>query len=346
MAHSDGADWPVRRRGCYSSPMILRSTALLSLLLAALPTPTYAPPRRAFTFTYTASIPSVPKGTQRVAVWIPYPVSDPHQKISHVKLAGPGRATIEKDRRSGNTFASFVVEAPRPGPIDLSLTFAVVREEYVARAFAKADHRPVSPLDPTLAPFLQPDRLVPLDARVRALSAEVTQGQTTDLARAHAIFDYVVSTMKYDKSGEGWGRGDIAWACDAKRGNCTDFHALFIGLARAAGIPARFSIGFPLPADKSEGEVAGYHCWAEFWLSGYGWVPVDASEAAKHPEKKEYFFGAHDENRVQLSTGRDLVLVPPQQGEPLNFFVYPYVEIDGKPWKDLTKSFSFKDKEG
>ncbi len=324
--------------------MSLRFMSPLALVLAALPADTPAPARRAFTFSYTATLPAIPEGARNVAIWIPYPADDAHQRISNVKLVGPGRPKIAKDPATGNRYASFAVDAHRSGPLEVSLTFDVVRTEYVARAFAKADNLPVRKDDPELARFLQPDRLVPLDARVRQLSQEVTAGKPNDLAKAHAIYDYVVSTMKYDKSGEGWGRGDIAWACDAKRGNCTDFHALFIGLTRAAGIPARFSIGFPLPGDKKEGEVAGYHCWAEFWLSGYGWVPVDASEAAKHPEKKEYFFGAHDENRVQLTTGRDLRLQPPQQGDPLNFFVYPYVEIDGKPWKDVSKSFSFRDK--
>ena len=149
--------------------------------------------------------------------------------------------------------------------------------------------------------------------------------------------------MKYDKSGTGWGNGDIFWACDAKRGNCTDFHALLIGLCRAEGIPARFSIGFPIPAVRGEGEIGGYHCWAEFYLNGYGWIPVDASEACKNPDKREYFFGAHYENRVQLTQGRDLRLEPPQAGEPLNFFVYPYVEIDGKPFKDVKKRFAYRD---
>jgi len=149
--------------------------------------------------------------------------------------------------------------------------------------------------------------------------------------------------MSYDKSGQGWGRGDIYWACDIKRGNCTDFHALFTGLNRAVGIPARFSIGFPIPPDRGEGEIGGYHCWASFWLPGYGWVPVDASEAKKHPDKREYFFGAHDENRVEFSRGRDIVLSPKQDGEPLNYFVYPYVEVDGKPWTKVEHTFHYKD---
>ena len=71
--------------------------------------------------------------------------------------------------------------------------------------------------------------------------------------------------MRYDKTSSGWGRGDAVWACDAKRGNCTDFHSPFIGMLRVDGIPAGFDIGFPLPENKDKGDIAGYHCWAEFY---------------------------------------------------------------------------------
>jgi hypothetical protein len=98
----------------------------------------------------------------------------------------------------------------------------------------------------------------------------------------------------------------VLYACDAKKGNCTDFHSLFIAMARSQGIPARFEIGFPLPADKQSSEIAGYHCWSDFYVDGKGWIPVDISEAWKHQEKRDYFFGAHDVNRVQFNTGRDL----------------------------------------
>ncbi len=172
---------------------------------------------------------------------------------------------------------------------------------------------------------------------------DVTKDADTKGAKARAIFDYVVNTMTYAKSGTGWGNGDIYWACDARTGNCTDFHALFIGLTRAVGIPATFEIGFPLPADRTSGQIEGYHCWAQFYLEGVGWVPVDTSEANKHPEQREYFFGAHDAHRVLFSRGRDITLQPPQQGPPLNYFIYPYVEIDGAPFADVDLRFRFRD---
>lgn len=186
---------------------------------------------------------------------------------------------------------------------------------------------------------------MPLDDSIRIWALRVTAqaGATTDLDKARAIYNHVVSTVKYDKSGQGWGRGDIYYACDARRGNCTDFHALFIGYCRALGIPARFSIGFPLPAERGQGEVKGYHCWAEFYTKQTGWVPIDASEAAKNPDKREYFFGHHDENRVELTRGRDLTLTPRQQAEPLNYFVYPYAEADGQPFTSLSNQFRYRD---
>ena len=175
------------------------------------------------------------------------------------------------------------------------------------------------------------------------MALEVTRGKTSDLDKARAVYDYAADNLKYDKSGTGWGRGDIYYACDIKRGNCTDFHAVFTGFTRAVGIPARFEIGFPLPPDRREGEIAGYHCWAEFYLQGYGWVPLDASEGGKNPDRRSYFFGAHDEHRVLFTIGRDIRLSPAQKGEPLNFFVYPYVEVDGRAFEKVQKKFYFRD---
>jgi len=89
----------------------------------------------------------------------------------------------------------------------------------------------------------------------RRASREGHSGQDSALDKARAIYDYVFTTMRYDKTGTGWGHGDVLYACDAKKGNCTDFHSLFIAMARSQGIPARFEIGFPLPPDKHSAEL-------------------------------------------------------------------------------------------
>ncbi len=304
-----------------------------------------SPVSRTFEVTYQASLENLPPGAGKVEIWIPYPKSDVAQQVDVEEVDSPYPTQVETDPTLGNEMIHLVVDHPDRKAFDVTQTFRVTRTEKIRKDFARAEPHH-GDLPPDVARWLRPDKLVPLDDRIRRLSAEVTQGATTDLERAQKIYDYVVATMSYDKSGTGWGHGDIYWACDMKRGNCTDFHALFTGLTRAAGIPARFEIGLPIPADRGAGEIGGYHCWAEFYLAGYGWVPVDASEAKKHLDKKDYFFGAHDENRVQLSIGRDLTLAPPQKDGPLNYFVYPYVEVDGKAWDGVGHSFTYHDLAG
>jgi transglutaminase-like putative cysteine protease len=190
---------------------------------------------------------------------------------------------------------------------------------------------------------LASDKLVPTTGIPAELARKVTAGRPLTREKARAIYDYVFDNMRYDKTGSGWGQGDVLYACNAKKGNCTDFHSLFIAMARSQGIPSRFEIGFPLPADKHSSEIAGYHCWADFFDPQLGWVPVDISEAWKHPVKKDYFFGAHDTERIQFTMGRDLRLNPPQAGEPLNYFVYPYVEVADQPYLNISDEFSFAD---
>jgi transglutaminase-like putative cysteine protease len=322
-----------------------RLSVSLSVLVAALAlgaapaTPEGTPKTRSFDFTYKARVTDLPAGAHKVDLWLPYPASDDLQEVT-VAVSSPVPYEVLKDRY-GSSVLHLSLADPKQSEVGVELTARVVRRESLHHDLPATPAKAARPAE--VERWMKPDRLVPLDDRIRALARQVTEGKKTDLEKARAIYDYVEKTMSYDKSGTGWGNGDIYWACDAKRGNCTDFHALFIGLNRAVGIPAKFEIGFPIPGDRGQGEIAGYHCWAEFYLDGYGWVPVDASEAWKHPEKKEYFFGALDENRVQLSIGRDLVLAPPQSGKPLNYFVYPYVEVDGKPFDKVTRTFAYKD---
>ena len=148
--------------------------------------------------------------------------------------------------------------------------------------------------------------------------------------RLRALYDVVYDYMTYSKEKAGWGRGDAAWACDSRSGNCSDFHSLFISLARSEGFPARFEIGFGLPVAKGKGEITGYHCWAKV-KTGDEWLPVDVSEPKKLAIDRNGYFGQLPPNRVMLSSGRDLTLAPKQAGPPLNFFIHPYIEVDGKP---------------
>jgi transglutaminase-like putative cysteine protease len=324
---------------------MLALAALAATSASAQTAPT--PRSRTFQLTSTATVPVPPAGTKTLDLWLPVPHADASQDVRDLKIESPAPYKIEKGAY-GNEMLHLRPATLPTAPLVVKLTAQITRREHlnlranastVATAKAKKEKA-----DPNMARWLAPDRLVPLDAKIKQQAEEVVAkaNAKTPLEKARAIYEHVVSTVTYDKTGQGWGRGDIYYACDARRGNCTDFHAIVIGYCRALGIPARFSIGLPLPVERGHGEIKGYHCWAEFFTTETGWVPVDASEAAKNPDKRKYFFGAHDENRVEFTRGRDLDLTPKQAGPPLNYFVYPYAEADGKPL-EVGRMYEFSD---
>jgi transglutaminase-like putative cysteine protease len=313
----------------------------LCVLLFVLSLAAFGQDSRHFTFNYSFTVNNLPAG-KKVRIWIPAAQSDAFQEVKVVSAEGD--LPLKKTRES--KFGDEIYFAETSNAIQPELHFdveyEVVRHERVTLN-PSAKVVAVSLSNKELHEDLQPDVLVPVSGLPADLAATVTKGKTDLLDKARAIYDYVFTTMKYDKTGTGWGHGDVLYACDAKKGNCTDFHSLFIAMARSQGIPARFEIGFPLPPDKHSAEIAGYHCWSDFYIDGRGWIPVDISEAWKHPEKRDYFFGSHDVNRVQFSMGRDLRLNPAQDGKPLNYFVYPYVEVDGQEYANVSLAFSFAD---
>jgi len=295
---------------------------------------------RHFAFRYAFTVKDVPVG-KKVRIWVPVPQGDPFQDVSTVSTKGDLFLSSTREPQYKNEMYYASTRSAAKQDLHFEVLYDVVRRERVALPASNLAN--TGPKGPNLKQDLKADALVPITGIPADLAMQATQGKTDPLDKAHAIYDYVFTTMKYDKTGTGWGRGDVLYACDAKKGNCTDFHSLFIAMARSQGIPARFEIGFPLPSDKHSGEIAGYHCWADFFIDGRGWIPVDISEAWKHPEKRDYFFGSHDVNRVQFSMGRDLRLRPPQDGKPLNYFVYPYVEVDGREYPNVSLEFSFAD---
>ncbi len=254
-------------------------------------------------------------------LWLPLPLEDQSQKVLSLKIEAPGPFLVTQEDEFGNRFLYLSLPAQE---IRVSYQAVLKRQEF-------AEKKALSSPSPR---FLLPDRLVPLDP-FRSLAQELAQGRKTPLAKLEAFYDYVVTHLRYDKSGKGWGRGDALFACQAKKGNCTDFHSLLMALARAEGIPVLFEIGLPVP--PGGGEIKGYHCWLKAYVEGKV-LGLDASEAAKHPEKKAYYFGHLDERRVLLTRGRDLLLSPPQHGERLNFLYQAYLEVDLKPASPLVKT--------
>lgn len=285
---------------------------------------------------------NLPKDISNLRVWITYPVSDDWQTTEDFKLAGPFKETLITDKEYGNKvlFLEPKQSVQDENASEIILSFRVKRKENNTSHDLEAPHR-------TLSHFLKPDRLVPVNGKIKNLAEEITQGKFGDLERARAIYDYIIDELTYAKDDpKVCGIGDSLLTLQHKKGICTDYHSLFISLVRSLGIPAKFEIGFRIPEEKSEGILNGYHCWAKFYLKGKGWIPVDISEADKHPEKRDYFFGHIDENRLHLTTGRDIKLKYARELESLNFFVYPYAELNGLQFNDMDIQISYKDLKG
>jgi Transglutaminase-like superfamily len=279
-----------------------------------------------FEFVYRVKLPLI---DGEAHLWMPLARTDAFQTVRVDEFSIPMKWEKMHDRDNGNDICVLNPRAEDSCKI-IELRYRVVRKEKTAYLANETN----------VERYLRPEKLVPLNQTFKTIAGQAIAGKANEMERAKALYDHVLGRMRYDKSGTGWGRGDAMFACDGRSGNCTDFHSYFIALARAVGIPARFAIGATIPADKSEGAIEGYHCWAEFFADGR-WVPVDISEAWKNPTLADYYFGHNPANRFELTKGRDLVVDPAPAGGPINFLVYPLLEIDGRAVKPET-SFSFR----
>ncbi|TVR41918.1 MAG: transglutaminase domain-containing protein [Cryomorphaceae bacterium] len=270
-----------------------------------------------FTFRYEVTL---PPGEGTASVWIPVPTSDEFQEVEplsvHVHVDDYQYTT---DTAFGNRIF-FAQVALGPEEQSIAMDYLVNRKE--KSAYSDPNHPPED--------YLGARPLLPVGGRFTGVLQDILRGREKDppLMQARAIYDHIIDTVRYRKAGE-YGTGDANHACDALSGNCTEFHSLFISLARTAGIPARFAIGAAIPSDRNEGGIDGYHCWAEFYADDKWW-PVDISEANKYSALATYYFGHHPANRIELSRGRNLQLVPPPASGRVPFFAYPLVEINGK----------------
>jgi len=278
-----------------------------------------------FEFFYRATLPEI-TGTARL--WLPLASTDPFQTVAVKAINAPEKPSVLEEREHGNRVL-FLEIGPQDSGKTIEIRYQVKRLEKAAYAAKTPDQ----------GEYLKPERLVPTNEDFRSIAEGVVQGKKGDLVRARALYDHVIDRMRYMKYGDGWGKGDAVYACNARTGNCTDFHSYFIALARAVGIPARFAIGAAIPSERNEGGVDGYHCWAEFFAEGKWW-PVDISEGNKYTNLATYYFGHHPANRLEFTRGRDLAVEPGPASGPINFLAYPIMEISGKPVK-VPVEFSF-----
>lgn len=279
---------------------------------------------------------SIPLGKRSARLWVPRLPNDSFQTAELLTVDSPWPHQVSADPDFSNSLLYFEPGAVKPGVVEIRLKYRLTRKE---------QNRPDPQGEPVSALFQKPRGLVVIDDEVRRRAQETTHGLKNPLEKARALYRYVLGHMSYDTSGKDWGRGDVVYACKVGKGNCTDFHSLFIALAMAENIPARFQMGYPLP-EAAEGPILKpYHCWAEFHVAGRGWIAVDISEAWKQPARADYYFGNLDANRVLVSTGREIRL-PRHNGPALNYMIRPYAEADGKPFYKIEFERSYKNIKG
>src|SRR5258708_23331937 len=196
--------------------------------------------KRNFSFTYQVHVPA-DAAAKSSRLWIPLPQNDAFQSVSNLKIESSVAHSEGRDPEYQNPFAVFTPTAAQAAAgYDVTLLFNATRPEHAVTIHSPAlqNASAVSTSnDPLLKRYLEPDKLVPLAGTIAELSRQQTACDTTPLQKGRHIYDYVVATMRYDKTAEGWGRGDAVCACTSRHGNSTDFHSLFIGMMRSAGIP-------------------------------------------------------------------------------------------------------------
>ncbi len=333
----------LRRAFAISVPILALAAAAIGTRSLAAGPGAAAAGERTFDLTYIFKLQDIANDATDIRAWAPMPLSDEWQTLEGYGVGEDISHEIVEEKAYGNRFIRLDIsgtDVEEGGEMEITLNFRVRRKAYRALAAPGADSEEMSSAE--IERFLLPNRLVPIDGVIAEEARRVAGHVDDPLNRARLLYEHIVDSIDYDKSGDGWGRGDALYVCDARVGNCTDFHSLFIGEARALGVPSRFIMGLPIPETASEGAIAGYHCWAEFYVEGKGWIPVDASEANKHPDKREALFGGLDANRVAFTIGRDIE-IPGARGEMLNYVIYPHVEVDGKPHSKMKVEFLFSE---
>jgi transglutaminase-like putative cysteine protease len=307
------------------------------------------------TFEVTTRV-EVLKTSGATRVWVPAALIDqtPFQNtLSNTFKADGGTAKIVESEPDG--LGIIAAEFP-PGvsPI-ITVTSRIETKNYAVDLSAPSKARKETRAG--LDHFLRPTKLLPTDGIVRETSIEITKGANTDVQKARAIYEWIVDNTFRNPKTRGCGLGDIRFMLESEDlgGKCADLNALYVGLARAAGLPARDVYGIR-DAKSEEGYKSlgpstaivtkAQHCRAEVYLVDYGWVPVDPADVRKvvleEPpgnlslgdemvkKARARLFGSWEMNWMAYNFAHDVAL-PGSSGAPLAFFMYPQAETpDGR----------------
>ena len=306
---------------------------------------------RTFEITTTVEL----RGAQGAArVWVPVPSvdSDFQRSLESTYTGNASRMQLSADARYG---ARMVAAEFAPGAATPVLQ---VTSRFQTRNRATDWSRKTAAVEDaqTLRYWVQPTELMPTDGIVRDTAREIVAGARTDVDKTRRIYDWIVENTHREPKVRGCGVGDIKAMLETKNlgGKCGDINALFVGLCRAAGVPARDVYGIRLvPSAFGYRELGGnpanlkgaQHCRAEVWLRDQGWVAMDPADVGKvmrletpewiknpdHPvvaPVKKALFGGWEGNWLAYNVAHDVAL-PGSSGPRLGFLMYPQAEHAG-----------------
>lgn len=288
--------------------------------------------------------------------WVPLPAfSEP----SWFKPAGStwttnaAKAEISKDPKYGAEMLHVVWAEGESAPfVEVKSTFAT--QDRAVDLSKPGGAETLSDADRKLN--LSATELIPIDGIVKETSDKITAGAGSELEKAERIYQWIVDNTFRDAKVRGCGVGDIATMLKTGNlgGKCADLNALFVGLARAAGLPARdvyglrvapSAFGYASLGAKSEVVTKSQHCRAEVFLDGFGWVPVDPADVRKvvleEPpgnlqlsddkvlQARKTLFGSWETNWLAYNSAHDIAL-PGAKGSKIAFLMYPQAEVGGE----------------
>ena len=296
-----------------------------------------------------------PRGVSRA--WVPLPMADDtdwQKSVGSTWTGNAARAQVASDGKYGVTMVFAEWREGEAAPVIEVTSRFMTRDRAVDLGKPVPNAAKLQAADRAF--YLSATELIPTDGIVRKTALEATKGAKTDVEKARAIYEWVVENTFRDPKTRGCGWGDIKSMLESGNlgGKCGDLNAMFVGLARSVGVPARDLYGLRVARSEygyaslgvgSPNVTRAQHCRAEFFAAGYGWVPVDPADVRKvvleePPGKlavndpkvaaaRKRLFGSWEMNWLAYNMGHDVKL-PNASGPKLPYLMYINAETGGE----------------